>query len=79
MFLSQVWDQFIELGENKSDLVDISSVLLMAEYLEYQKQALHADLKIPSEVHLADVKCHSCHLIMIWTLRRCNICKMHQQ
>ena len=35
--LSQVCDQFIVLGENKSDLVDILSVLLMAETLEYLK------------------------------------------
>ena len=35
--LSQVWDQFIVLGKNRSDLVDILSVPLMAEILEYLK------------------------------------------
>ena len=34
---SQVLDQFIVLGENKSDLADILSVLLMAETLDYLK------------------------------------------
>ena len=64
--LSQVWDQFIVLGENKSNLVKILSVLLMAETLN---KTLHAELKILSEVHLTDVKRHSCHLIMILTLK----------
>ena len=35
--LSQVWDQFIVLCENKSDLTDSLSVHLMAETLDYLK------------------------------------------
>ena len=35
--LSQVWDHVIVLGENKNDLADILSVLLMAETLDYLK------------------------------------------
>ena len=37
LVFSQVLDQFIVLGENKSDLADILSVLLMAETLDYLK------------------------------------------
>ena len=33
--LSQVWDQFIVLGENNSDFAYILSVLFMAETLDY--------------------------------------------
>ena len=35
--LSQAWDRFIVLGENKDGLADILSVLLMAETLDYLK------------------------------------------
>ena len=35
--LSQVWDQFIVLGENKSDLADILPEPLMAETLDCLK------------------------------------------
>ena len=57
--LSQVWDQFIKLG----DLADILSVLLMAETLDDQKTYVQ-NLKIPSEIHLKDVKRHTCHSII---------------
>ena len=35
--LSQVWDQFIVLDENKSDLAYVVSVPVMAETLDYLK------------------------------------------
>ena len=38
--LSHVWDQFIVLCENKSNLADILSVFLMAETLNYLKTYL---------------------------------------
>ena len=57
--LSQVWYQFIKLG----DLADILSVLLMAETLDDQKTCMQ-NLKIPSEIHLKDVKRHTCHSII---------------
>ena len=46
----QVLNQFIVLGENKSDLADIISVLLMAETLDYLKTNIK--LKIPERYTL---------------------------
>ena len=57
-----------------SDFVDVLSVHFDGWNSRISK-ALHAELKIPPEVHLTDLKRHPSHLIMIWTLRLCNMRK----
>ena len=71
--LSHVWNQFIVLGENKSDLADVVCVLLMAETLDY------LELKIPAGVNLTDEKRPSFHsIIKIWRHGWCYMNKIQQ-
>ena len=64
---------FIAMGENKSDLANIISVLLMSKSLMILEDWLHKEkLKISSEIHLTDVKHPTCHpIIKIWTQGWC--------